>query len=319
MIAVGVLRKTDASYPRRYIPLLAVVNLKRFRSGKYTLIGDMSKMFWQIKINEQSQKYHGVIFKGETYVFTRVYFGNKPSTPIAELGMIKVAEHGKTSHPNASQALLFNRYMDDILDSKSNEKKLKDTLDEIDELIGQFGFNITEWRSNNVNLGISVKSKKILGIQYNIQHDNLIVNIDPMNKCQVTKRKILSRIAEIWDPLGITTGVLLSGKLLLQSITRLNFSWDQVIDRDELLAEWRRWNAELETCKDLLISRSILPSEEFAMENIKDEIIGYCNGSDAGYVSVNYLRWKNESIIDVKFLSGKAKEILYQGTNCVVH
>ena len=349
MIAVGVLRKTDANYPRRYIPLLAVVNLKRestkvrvcldsktqfsgislndtllkgkyvmsdilqivtrFRSGKYTLIGDISKMFWQIKINEHDQKYHGVIFKGETYVFTRVCFGNKPSPPIAELSMIKVAEHGKTSHPNASQALLFNRYMDDILDPKNNEKKLKDTRDEIDELIGEFGFNIKEWRSNNANLGSNVKSKKILGIQYNIQNDNLIVDIEPMNKCQVTKRKILSRIAEIWDPLGITAGVLMSGKLLLQSITRLNFSWDQIIDSDEILSEWRRWNAELDNCKDLLISLSILPFEEFAMENLKGEIIGYCDGSNVGYGSVNYLRWKNddESIIDVKFLCAKAK------------
>ena len=45
------------------------------------------------------------------------------------------------------------------------------------------------------------------------------------------------------------------------------------------------------------------------MENLKGEIIGYCDGSNVGYGSVNYLRWKNdnESIIDVKFLCAKAK------------
>ena len=70
-------------------------------------------------MNEKDEKYHGVIFKGETCVSTRVCFSNDK--------MIKLAEHGKTSHPNASQTLLFKRYMYNILDAKSKKKKLKYT------------------------------------------------------------------------------------------------------------------------------------------------------------------------------------------------
>ena len=33
-----------------------------FRSGKYAILGDIKKMFWQIKLNEYDQKYHGVIW-----------------------------------------------------------------------------------------------------------------------------------------------------------------------------------------------------------------------------------------------------------------
>ena len=58
-------------------------------------------MFWQIKISEEDQKYHGVIYKGKSHMFTRVCFGNTPSPPIAEIGMMKIAEHGKISHPLA--------------------------------------------------------------------------------------------------------------------------------------------------------------------------------------------------------------------------
>ena len=125
MISLQVLRKTEPNYPKRYLPLLAVVNLARqstkvrvcldsrtkfsglslndlllkgkltmndifqtitrFRCGKYTLIGDIRKMFWQIKISEKDQLYYGVIYNGETYVFTRICFGNKPSPPIADM------------------------------------------------------------------------------------------------------------------------------------------------------------------------------------------------------------------------------------------
>ena len=82
-------------------------------------------MFWQIKIPEEDQMYHGVIYKRRSFVFTRVCFGNTPSPPIAEMGMIKVAEQGKSSHPLASSALLFKRYKDDILDSNNSREVLK--------------------------------------------------------------------------------------------------------------------------------------------------------------------------------------------------
>ena len=48
----------------------------RLRSGKWAIQGDIKKMFWQIKPTESDERYHGVVYKGETYVFTRVCFGN---------------------------------------------------------------------------------------------------------------------------------------------------------------------------------------------------------------------------------------------------
>ena len=349
MVTTGVLRKTAPDYPKRYIPLIAVVDLhrestkvrvcldskskffgfslndtllkgkhvmsdilqivRRFRSGKYTLIGDISKMFWQIKITEKDQLYHGVIYKGESYVFTRVCFGNKPSPPIAEMGMVRVAEHGKFSHPHASQALLFKRFMDDILDSNSKIEVLRTTRNEMDGLIGKFGFNIKEWYSNDKERGMNLKSKKILGIQYNTETDNLVAGIEQIKELRVTKRRILSRIAEIWDPLGITAGVCLTGKLLFQSITRLNYNWDTLIENEEVINAWKKWNQEMENCKDLLVARSILPSQQYEKECLSCEIIGFSDGSNVGYGCVNYLKWKNadQSIIDIKFLCAKAK------------
>ena len=179
-------------------------NLTRLRSGDYVLIGDVKKMFWQIMIAEEDQMYHGVIYKDETYMFTRVCFGNKPSPPIAEMSMIKVAEKGKESHPYASFALLFKRFMDDILDANNNKKVLKETKDQIDSLLGIFGFDIKKWHSNHPELGEALKSKKILGVEYSTDTDQLRVKIGKMRKKEMTKRIILSRLAEIWDPIGAT-------------------------------------------------------------------------------------------------------------------
>ena len=179
MITTDVLREVPPSYPHRYLPLLAVITpekestklrvcldskskfaglslndallkgkmkmndifetILQFRCGKYTLVGDIRKMFWQIKITEEDQKYHGVIFNGKTYVFTRVGFGNNNSPPIADTGMLKMAYNGKESHPLAARALIDNRYMDDITDANSSAAVLIKTRNEIDDLIGGYG------------------------------------------------------------------------------------------------------------------------------------------------------------------------------------
>ena len=135
MKAIGVLKKTDEQFPKRYLPLLAVTNLDRdstkvrmcldakckfkghsfndyllkgrlemidlfqiltrFRSGKWAIQGDLRKMFWQIKLSEHDERFHGIICNGETLVFTRVCFGEKPSPPIADSCMMKIADGEK--------------------------------------------------------------------------------------------------------------------------------------------------------------------------------------------------------------------------------
>ena len=142
MISSGILVKSEPTEIKRYLPLLAIVDMEResskvhvcldskvkyrgyslndaflkgkhnlsdifqiitrFRSGHYAILGDMKKMFWQIGICKNDQRYRGVIYQGESYVFTRICFGNKPSPPIAELSMLKIAEQGRNTHPQAN-------------------------------------------------------------------------------------------------------------------------------------------------------------------------------------------------------------------------
>ena len=355
MISLNILSKIDPSYPKRYLPLLAVVNLEResskvrvcldsksrhsgkslndaflkgkhdigdifqiitrFRCGKYASVGDIRKMFWQIKIHESDQIYHGVIHKGETFVFTRVCFGNKPSPPIADASMVKMAHHGHESHPLASNALINNRFMDDLLNANSNAKVLKTIRNEVTELIGKFGFDVKEWFSNHPMIGSVQKMKKVLGIRWDMENDTLGAGINASSKKLLTKRNVLSRIAEIWDPLGICAGVNLIGKLLFQSIVRLQFSWDQIIENPDLQARWNMWTREIDNCEDLIISRSILPSNEYEQEKMDGELVGFSDASNIGYGCVLYIRWKNfdESAIQVKFLCAKGKVTTIKG------
>ena len=193
----------------------------RFRSGSSVLIGDVKKMFWQI--SNKDQKYHGIIYKGETYVFTRICFGNKPSPSIAELSMVKAAQSGKDSHPIAYPALLYKRYMDDIIDADDHEIKIVSTRDQMTDLIGRFDFEIEHWYSNNPNVGNVVEKTKVVGLTCNLQSDTLTSVLQSKVSGPITKRRMLAKLSEIWDPLGICKGTVLTGKLLLK------VGWDDTI------------------------------------------------------------------------------------------
>ena len=68
-------------------------------------------------------------------------------------------------------------------------------------------------------------------------------------------------------------------------------------------------------CENVVLTRSILPSEKYANKKLSCDVIGFSDGSNTAYACVIYLRWKNhdESIIDVKFLGAKAKVSAIKG------
>ena len=288
--------------------------LTKFRCGVYASVGDIRKMFWQIQIHEEDQRYHGVVYKSGTYVFTRVGFGNKPSPPIADRAMLKIAAYGRDSQTLGSQALLYNRFVDDIMNASSNVEILKETMKQVDELLGKFGFDIKEWFSNNESIGSMVNVRKVLGIAWNMKDDILMPVIEKAPRRLLTKRNVLSRIAEVWDPLGLCSGVHLLGKLLFQSIVRLQFKWDKVIENADLNEKWKTWTRDLENCDRTITSRSILPSTK-CTEKMVPELVGFSDGSEVGYGCVLYIRWKNsdESVVDIKFLGAKAKVASIKG------
>ena len=80
--------------------------------------------------------------------------------------MLKMAQHGKESHRLASHALIYKRYMDDIIGADSNADTLLKTRNRIDDLIGHFGFEIKEWLSNDKHIGKMKRKFSAFGITY---------------------------------------------------------------------------------------------------------------------------------------------------------
>ena len=81
----------------------------------------------------------------DTYVIQRVSFGDKPSGAIATVALRKTAEMSKDRYPEATEIILTNTYMDDIIESVDTESKAKQLTDDIENLLEQGGFKPKEW------------------------------------------------------------------------------------------------------------------------------------------------------------------------------
>ena len=271
-----VLRKVEKDVPKRYIPLLAVTDLERestkvricmdakrkfngvsfndyllngklemsdifqiitkFRAGDSVIQGDIKKMFWQILLSEYDQQFHGVIHNGETYLFTRVCFGDKPSPIIADICMQKIAREGKDEYPLGAAVVEKKRFVDDLLDAGVDSSNLVKKKNETSKLLGKFGFEVKDWLSNREEIGTVKEKGKVLGMIWNGERDELSVKVDIDTDIKVTKRNILRTIAKIWDSLGMVCGLLVTGELIFQAMVRMKLQWDEINQDGELAA-----------------------------------------------------------------------------------
>ena len=240
-------------------------------------------MFWQILLSEYDQLFHGVIYDGETYVFTRVCFGDKPSPMIADVCMQRIAEDGKERYPLDSEVVKKRRFVDDLVDAGIGTLKLVHKKEETSKLLGEYGFQIKEWLSNNSEVGTVKPNGKILGLLWNGDEDVLSVKIKNAAKLsEFTKRTVLRRIAEIWDPVGMLSGLMVVERLIFQAIVRMKLQWDERIEDVELANRWNQWLIELEKCDGFCIPRSILPTKGNSAD-MKFELIGCGDGSSVAY------------------------------------
>ena len=159
--------------------------------------------------------------------------GDKPAPAMAQIDLQKTAEEGETVNPDAARTFKDNTYMDDILHSVKTTEVAKKLTTDIDHIFKNGGFNVKGWQSNT-NLCKSKPDKseikvpqdrteaKVLGIVWNSSEDNLKYKVEneAIRFCtaDLTKRKILSQIARVYDPIGFVAPLLTRAKISLQEL-----------------------------------------------------------------------------------------------------
>jgi hypothetical protein len=151
-------------------------------------------------------------------------FGDKPAPAMAQIALRKTAQEGENESKRAAEAVRDNSYMDDICDSVHSTEDARQLTSEIDSLLEKGGFKVKEWLSNkdlvpNIEQQQHVKplqpssNDKVLGVVWNSTKDELRFITKVECDQPSTKRKILSQVAKVYDPIGFAIAFLIRAKI----------------------------------------------------------------------------------------------------------
>lgn len=283
--------------------------LLRFRYHKYVVSADISKMYRQILMHKEHRSLQRIIWRDDpskdlsTYQLNTVTYGTSSAPYLAIRCLQQLAHDNKISYPLASQTILNDFYVDDLLTGSDDLDELNDTCKNIFLILKGGGFILRKWVTNvsAVLSGLVIgditnailtlgenENSKTLGIQWYNQLDILKYHVPNLAIPEViSKRSILADIAHIYDPLGLLSPCIILFKILIQTLWSQKLSWDDPVPH-KCAENWIQLRKNLSTLNEIEIPRRAIESESTLID-----LHCFCDASQAAYATCIYLRSQN--------------------------
>ena len=163
--------------------------------------------------------------------------------------------------------------MDDSMDSVVNEDEAMKLVQQVKKIWRKAGMQPRKWLSNSnkvlreidmkdrakqIDLSIDNRlSVKTLGVVWSISSDQFSFSAAPLvEDIILTKRKFLSKISRLFDPLGFVTPFLIRAKILMQEVWISGIDWiDQL--PENIIDKAKKWFAELQDLGNMKIGRCL--------------------------------------------------------------
>ena len=218
----------------------------------------------------------------------------------------------------ASETLQRNFYVEDLLKSVKSEEQAIKLIEKIKLMCKSGGFNLTKFLSNSKTVletipaydrrkGVdeqqltnqTLPTEAALGVLWDVENDMFIFRVN-LKKKSGTRRRMLSILSSIFDPLGLLSPFVLKRRKILQQLCEQN---------DEPAAEsWECWKANIKKLCDIKIPRCL---RKKGCMKIKHASLHYfSDASETGYGVVAYIRSVKENILqycDDKVMSSTLK------------
>ena len=266
-------------------PLLHV--LTRFRLGKYALMSDVTKCFFQIQLPAAQRDLFRLLWfenndvergKLVSYRFRVHPWGIKSSPYIACLAFKKLVEENPTCAIDMTlQNILQNMYMDDLIFSVDSLESAQTITNEAVSLFKSRRFKLVKWSANRDTMSVlsslgpellsasireldlcgeelALPSAKTLGCVWDPDSDELRIDcsLKPLGK--YTRRTMLSQLGQNSDPLGFGSPFFIKAHLILQQLAKDKYDWGTKA-LNEIGKEWDAWLHSLSLLQSFLLSR----------------------------------------------------------------
>ncbi|XP_011858172.1 PREDICTED: uncharacterized protein LOC105555741 [Vollenhovia emeryi] len=285
--------------------------LLRWRWPRYVIAADIEKMYRQIQVHPSDRNLQRVKWRDNAhedmrdYTLNTVTYGLACAPFLAIRTLKQLAADEEARFPVGAAALRRDSYVDDILTGAST---LSETLRIRDELIGicrAGGFPLKKWSANTAELLAGLpdldlfqsthrswqpsESHAMLGVQWHPNSDHFSFSVKEESSAAASKRAILSRVAQLFDPLGWIAPVTVRAKLFIQTAWLRGLDWDTPLaegDQDD----WQQFQRELPLLGALRIDRWLCHGA--AEHSI--EVHGFADASERAFAAVLYLRAKTD-------------------------
>ncbi|KAF8790538.1 hypothetical protein HNY73_005547 [Argiope bruennichi] len=195
-------------------------------------------------------------------------------------------------------------YVDNCLASVKTQSELERFIDVATEIMAERKFDLRGWEHSSPSDPITSPTI-ILGTIWDRHCDTLSINIPDLRELMeevITKRNILAASHKVFDPLGITSPVLLLPKLWLQNLWKSKIGWDEEVDL-KTRQDFLKWLMELEYLKHVRVPRWLHCDSGF--ENISLHF--FCDASKLAYSAVVFLRVDSGNSVHIQLVQSKTR------------
>lgn len=291
------------------------------RQHRHLFSTDITKMYRQIKVHEDDWDLQRILWIDEhlnevTYHLTTVTYGTKAAPFLAVRTLLQLAEDEGHRFPLAMPSIIYGRYVDDIFGGADTVQQLREIACQLQDLCMAGGFPLAKWHTTHldvINALIDTQDQgspitfddcatKILGLQWLPQEDTFTFSLKNSFKTgNFTKRLVLSEVAQIFDPLGFASPVVIKAKILLQELWLHKLQWDDLLP-SQLSSRWLIIREELTSLAKLSIPRWFNTWSDSAVE-----LHGFSDASQLAMAAVVYLSVHNPTGATISFVCSKTK------------
>lgn len=316
--------------------------LIRNRCRKHIFTSDISKLYNQLHLKDSALPYSLFLFSDDLdpelppqiYALVRAWYGVRSTGNQSGEALESLASMFQSEFPLARSIIEEDRYVDDIL-SGSNECAVREEqVQQVQDLLQRGGFKLKFVAKSGEDPPKEAAGEedyiKILGYRWASKSDKLCPGFSEINFNRksrgmkrpnmskidtaealdlalsdnpLTRRIVISKIAEFYDPLGIWEPLKL--QLKLEASLLNGMGWDEILP-EELQCEWKGRLKDFLEIPLLEVSRCVIPPDAIDPNSV--QLICFSDAAVAAGGAAIYARYRiSESSYSCQLLTAKSK------------
>ena len=312
--------------------------LIKWRFLRYVYSADIQKMYRQINVHEDHRKFQRILWRFSEddpisiYNLNTVTYGVVSSAFQALRSIRQLVADEADNFPQVIDFPRDNMYVDDAFFGADSIEEAISLSNRFHDFLMAGGFPLRKWAANDhrllnhlpkewlaeepINDSLVPESHTLLGLIWNPASDNFGFASDfPDIAPPLTKRKVLSLLAKLYDPLGILSPLTIRSKVFFQSLwsfeihesfndsssPKRKLGWDDSLP-ENLTQIWNSIYSDLKEVRSLSVPRWLSCQTDSRLE-----LHGFCDASTKALSAVLYLRVLNDDKIFVSLIAAKTK------------